>query len=173
MILYKGDVMKIFFAKTKPTAKIPDKRKEDAGFDLFACFDEPFLKFAPFEVKLVPTGIATAFDENYYMQIEERSSTGKINLKKNAGVVDSGYRGEIMIELFNANPCPLYISKLPKEELSTFEQEPYVFHNYDKAIAQAVLHKIPEAEISEISYDELKKIPSQRGEKGFGSTDKN
>ncbi len=164
--------MKIYFAKTRPHATVPTKRKEDAGFDLFACFDEKFLRFDPFEVKLVPTGIACAFEEGFYMQIEERSSTGKINLKKNAGVVDSGYRGEILVELFNANPVPLYISKIPQAELKELVKEDFVFQSYEKAIAQAILHRIPDADVSEISYDELKQIPSLRGVKGFGSTDK-
>lgn len=164
--------MKIYFAKTKKDAVIPSKRKEDAGFDLFACFDESFLRFEPFEVKLVPTGIACALEEGYYLQVEERSSTGKINLKKNAGVVDSGYRGEIMVELFNANPHPLYISKLDLDEIQKLEPGAFVFHSYQKAIAQAILHKIPQTEVYEISYDELKHISSLRGDKGFGSTDK-
>ncbi len=164
--------MKIYFAKTKNEASLPSKRLEDAGFDLFACFENDYLKFEPFEVKLVPTGIACAFEAGYYLQVEERSSTGKINLKKNAGIIDSGYRGEIMVELFNANPLPLYISKLDKETLQKTEKGDFVFHSYGKAIAQAILHEIPKAEVEEITYDELQKIPSLRGVKGFGSTDK-
>ena len=164
--------MKIYFAKTKKEAILPSKRIEDAGFDLFACFEGDFLRLNPFEVKLIPTGIACAFEDGYYLQIEERSSTGKINLKKNAGIIDSGYRGEIMVELYNANPIPLYISKIEKEKIEKLEKENFVFHNYNKAIAQAILHEIPKVEVEELSFDELQKIPSLRGAKGFGSTDK-
>ena len=55
--------MKIYFAKTKKEAILPSKRIEDAGFDLFACFEGDFLRLNPFEVKLIPTGIACAFED--------------------------------------------------------------------------------------------------------------
>ena len=77
-----------------------------------------------------------------------------------------------MVELYNANPIPLYISKIEKEEIEKLEKENFVFHNYNKAIAQAILHEIPKVEVEELSFNELQKIPSQRGAKGFGSTDK-
>ena len=38
----------IYFAKVKPEAKIPSKRDEDAGYDIYACFEEDFVKFEPF-----------------------------------------------------------------------------------------------------------------------------
>ena len=164
---------KIYFAKVKEEAIIPSKRPEDAGFDFYACIKEDYVKINPFETKLIPTGIACSFNKNFYMQIEERSSTGIKGLKKSAGVIDSGYRGEIMIALYNANANSIYISNIPYEEIEKIEKKPFIYFTTKKAIAQGILHKIPKFKSCELSYKVLKKIPSVRGAKGFGSTDKN
>lgn len=162
----------IYFAKVKPDAKIPSKRDEDAGYDIYACFEENYIKFEPFETKLVPSGIACALPKNHYMQIEERSSTGFKGLKKSAGVVDSGYRGEIFVCLYNANNCPLYISKLPFEDIEKMKDKNFVYISYQKAIAQGVVHKINKMKIKEISHKQLKNIPSSRQEGALGSSKK-
>lgn len=161
----------VYFAKVKDEAKIPNKRDEDAGFDIYACFGEDYIKFSPFETKLIPTGIACALPKCLYLQIEERSSTGFKGLKKSAGVVDSGYRGEIFVCLYNANPVPLYISKLPFEEIEKLEKK-FVYISYQKAIAQAILHKISKVKIKQISHAALKAIPSLRKDGALGSSKK-
>ncbi len=163
---------KIYFAKTKPGAKIPSKRDEDAGYDLYACFEEDFIRFEPFETKTVGTGIACALNKKFYMQVEERSSNAIKGLKKSGGVVDSGYRGEVLVALFNSNSSPAYISKLPYEEIEKLEKGAFVYFSYAKAIAQGVVHKLPKLKVKEISYTELKNISSQRRDGGFGSTKK-
>ena len=79
--------MNVKFAKVKPDAKTPIKG--DAGnmcFDFFPCFEQDWIEIRPFEVKLIPTGIATAFDNSLGLVFRERGSTGKINLKVNSGV---------------------------------------------------------------------------------------
>lgn len=168
-------INKIYFSKIKPNAIIPSKRAEDAGYDLYACFEEDYILLKPSEVKLIPTGVAWAASSEYYLQIEERSSTGKANMKKNGGVFDSGYRGDITIELFNARTENLIISNLSEEELKAKYPElikPYFFFSAKKAIAQGVVHRLPILEAEEISYDDLLKISSQRGADRFGSTNK-
>ena len=75
----------LIFAKVKPEATIPTKREEDAGRDLYPCFDEDYILINPLETKLIPTGIATAFSPNYYAQIQERGSTGSKGIKYGAG----------------------------------------------------------------------------------------
>lgn len=163
----------IYFAKVKEGAIVPSKRDEDAGFDFYACFEEDFIKFAPFETKLIPTGIACALDKQHYLQIEERSSTGFKGLKKSAGVIDSGYRGEIFICLYNANQTPLYISKLEFEEIEKLEKKKaFVYISYKKAIAQGVVHKLPKLKVKEISYKELKAISSERKTGALGASNK-
>ena len=75
----------LLFAKAREGAKIPTKRDEDAGRDLYACFDEDYMVIKPLETKLIPTGIATAFSDQYYAQIQERGSTGSKGIKYGAG----------------------------------------------------------------------------------------
>ena len=170
----------LFFAKTRPNAIIPTKRDEDAGYDLYACFDEDFFVIEPLETRPVPTGIATCFSSKYYAQFEERSSTGRLGIKTNAGVIDSGYRGEYLVLTYNANKKPLIITKTPAENLpekieidgKTYAKGECLFYPYQKAICEIVMHVVPSLQTREIPYDELKNISSVRGEKGFGSSGK-
>ena len=55
---------KLYWAKVKPDAKIPQKRYEDAGYDLYPCFEEDYMVIEPHETKLVPLGVASAFDDS-------------------------------------------------------------------------------------------------------------
>ena len=84
--------MKLYWAKVKEKAKIPCKREEDAGYDLYPCFEEDYLEIPVLHTKLVPLGIATAFDSDYVMILKERGSTGTKGMAQRSGVIDSGYR---------------------------------------------------------------------------------
>ncbi len=170
----------IYFAKVKENAKIPSKKAEDAGYDIYANFEEDFFVIEAFSTKGVPTGIASAFSKKYYVQIEERGSTGKLGIKKSSGVIDSGYRGEWFIMTYNANNKPLIISKTPIDELSetleingkTYSKAEAIIYPYTKAICQAVLHEVPSVEVKEISFEELQTISSERGATCLGASGK-
>ena len=167
---------KVYFAKMKKNAIIPNKKKEDAGYDIFACFEEDYIAILPGEVGIVPTGIAWASSPEYYLQIEERSSTGKAGIKKNGGVFDSGYRGEILVEIYNSRKDTLIFSNLEEDDLKkkykTLTKSPYFYYSTKKAISQAIIHKLPVLETEELSYEDLLKISSERGAKRFGSSNK-
>lgn len=159
----------IYFARTRPGAIIPAKRKEDSGYDVYSCFEEESLLLQPGDIKLVPTGIATAFADDYVLFIKERSSTGSIGLATRMGVIDSGFRGEIMIGLNNSNNIPILITKAVTQVV----KEPQLIkYPYAKAIAQAVLCVIPKLEVEELDYDELLKIRSDRGVSFLGASGK-
>ena len=192
----------LYFAKVNPNAIIPTKEKENAGYDIYACFNKDFLVIPPHSTKLVPTGIASAISDKYYLGVAERGSTGKIGMKYSAGVIDSGYRGEIFIGLSNINDVPIVISKLTREELEEnygkigygetiyMTEEEYedliyledyeeydnltcIIYPYSKAIAQLIVHEVHnEVEPKEISYEELQSIPSKRGTGSLGSSGK-
>ena len=164
----------IKFAKVKPNAKIPTKREEDAGVDLYACFDdiaENYIVIAPHETRLVPTGIACACDKEYCLIIKERGSTGSKGIAVRCGVVDSNFRGEIFVALNNTTDKPLFL--LGSEFKDKQYVQPSVF-SYDctKAIAQALIIPVPKLNIDEITFDELKLIESNRGEGCLGSSGK-
>ena len=107
----------LLFAKVKPNAIIPTKEKENAGYDIYACFDEDFIVIPAHETRLIPTGIAATVSDKYYLQVHERGSTGSKGMKYGAGVVDSSYRGEIFICINNVNDNDIVISKLNEKEL--------------------------------------------------------
>lgn len=162
---------KVYFAKTKEDAIIPHKREEDAGYDIFACFDEEYFFLHPHETKLIPTGIASAFSSNYYFQIFDRGGTGAKGITCFAGVIDSGFRGEWFIAWHNGNNSPVIITKDKDNSRWTGIDPGTVYYPYTKAIAQAILLPVPAVTTKEISYDELKRFTSDRGEKMLGSTD--
>lgn len=164
----------IYFAKLRGDAVIPRKERENAGYDIFATFEEDYILVPPYKTKLVPTGVAWACSEEYYMQIEERSSTGTKGIKKSSGVIDSGYRGEIKIAIFNANDIPLVFTPYGEDELRRKHPElgEFFYYNTCKAIAQGIIHKVEEMSVKEISLEALQSIPSKRGDKGWGSTNK-
>lgn len=161
----------IKFAKTKYDAIVPSKREEDAGFDLYACFEDDWIEIKPHSSKLIPTGIATAFDKEYCMLYRERGSTGSKNIKINAGVIDSGYRGEHFVSLYNGNDVSVYITKIVDGEMAP-ENPNAILYPYWKAIAQAILVPVPNVEVQEIPYEDLVNIKSERGIGALGSSQK-
>jgi dUTP pyrophosphatase len=164
------------FAKVKPNAKIPNKRDEDMGFDIYACFDEDFIVIYPQETKLIPTGIASSCDTSYGFVLRERGSTGSKGIALRAGVIDSGYRSEWFVGLTNTTNKVLFISKLSEKE--TYDKfygdlMPASFvYPYSKAIAQALLVPVPKVNVEEIPYEELQQITSERGLGSLGSSGK-
>ncbi|MBE6824461.1 MAG: dUTP diphosphatase [Ruminococcaceae bacterium] len=139
--------------KLKENAKmIKRATKGSAGMDLHACIDVP-VTINPGEIKVIPTGLAIALEnENYVAYIYARSGLAikhGITLANCVGVVDSDYRGEVCVGLTN-------ISK----EAYTIEQ--------DERIAQLVIAPVCTCEAVEV--DELD--DTSRGAGGFGSTGK-
>lgn len=164
--------MNIRFARVRPDAKIPSKRDEDAGYDLWPCFENDWIEIQPFESKLIPTGIASAIESNYAFIFRERGSTGTKNIKVNAGVIDSGFNGEWFVSIYNANKAPLFISKFGTtgEQSPITEHPDAILYPYDKAIAQAILIQVPHAEIEEVDYSEIANRNTERGTGQLGST---
>ena len=160
----------LYFAKVRSTAIIPTKTEENAGYDIYANFDQDTLKIKPATTVTVPTGIASAISNGWYLQVEERGSTGANGIKKSAGVVDSSYRGEIFIAITNATDKTIIISKTAEKINIT---ETTIEYPYKKAIAQLILHRVHnEIPVEEISYDELKEIPSVRKDGKLGASGK-
>lgn len=165
----------VFFAKVKSTAIIPSKNKEDAGYDFYSNFVDDEILIPKGKPTLVPTGVASAMSPKYYLNLKhERSSTGKYGISVLSGVVDSGYRGEIFV-----NICPLYkdviISKIYNFDESKgkpVEFNTVIYYPYNLAIAQGTIEFVPEVEIREMTYDDLKAISSVRGVDCLGSTGK-
>lgn len=162
--------MDLYFAKLKPEAIIPSKDDENAGYDIYACFDEDSIEIKPGEISIIPSGIATAVPDGYYMQVNERSSSGSKGLSLRCGVVDSGYRGELFIAINNTSNKRIIVCK--KEYIDKFDSDKDTIWPYEKALVQGVILPVPKMEVKEISYEELKNIKSKRGDTAFGASGK-
>jgi dUTP pyrophosphatase len=165
-------IEKVYFAKVRPDAVIPSKIEENAGYDIYANFPEDNFVISPYTSRLVPIGIASAFSSKYMILLEERGSTGVKNMKRNAGVIDSGYRNEWFACIYNGNSKPITITKETNESALEALKDDYVIYPYSKAICQALLLEVPVVDVNELSYDELKVIPSVRGMGDLGSSGK-
>lgn len=160
---------KIYFAAIKDNVKIPCKRDEDAGYDIYANFGEPYVKIMPHETAKITTGIISAFPKGYVAILKERGSTGTKGMGQRAGVVDSGYRGEWIVPITNHNTVPIYIAKNDTGEM--FPNNAIVYP-YEKAICQAIFVPVAELECTEESPENVRAFVSERGEGKLGSSRK-
>ncbi len=159
----------IKFSRQNKLVKLPTKSEEDAGFDLY--IDPEWLKeqggevvIEPQETKILPTGLRSVIEPNYYAQIQERGSTGVKALKYGAGVIDSSFRGVWQVLITNCGDKPIRISNHEKGD--------YIHYSALKGIAQFVVLPVPNTNIEEVSVDEVLKTPSNRGEGMLGSSGK-
>ena len=160
------DKVNIKLFKMDKRVKIPSKIEENAGFDVYAHFDEPSVTIYPHSSKLIPTGFKTVIPITHYAKISERGSTGVKNLKYNAGVIDSGFRGEWKVCLYNGNDIPVVITK-------TITGLPFcIEYPYEKAIAQFVVLPVPQTTIEEVTEEEFNQYRSERGEGMLGDSGK-
>lgn len=159
----------IQFAKLRPGAVIPSKREEDSDYDLYACFDEDEFVIPAFSTRLVPTGLISAFDSSLGVKFEERGSNTKWCGIVQAGVIDSGYRGEWLCAMYNGNPVPVHITK-SADEVRRLEDR--VLVPYAKAICQFHVREILPLDVREVSTDEVLSQTSARGAGRLGSSGK-
>ena len=159
----------IQFAKLRENAVIPSKRDEDSDYDLYACFDEEEFVIPAFSTRLIPTGIISAFDENLGVKFEERGSNTKWCGIVQAGVIDSGYRGEWVCAMYNGNPVPAHITKAVTEVQRLPDR---VLVPYGKAVCQFHVREILKVAVEEVSVDAVLARTSARGAGKLGSSGK-
>ena len=145
-------MVKVLIKKLNSKVQLPKyKTNGSSGMDLMAFIEKP-INLKPQESVLIPTGISIAIPEDTEIQIRPRSglaAKSSISVLNTPGTIDSDYRGEIKIILFNHG----------KEE--------FVINNNDR-IAQMILMPIIKAE-----FEEVENLPKTlRGSGGFGSTGK-
>ena len=163
------------FAKVRPTAKIPTKRVEDAGYDIYADFEEPFILINPHETVMIPTGIASPCDTDYCFVLKERGSTGTKGIAQRCGIIDSGYRDEWFVPITNTTDDYIMIAKSDDTSTDVFGSIPMkkiIRYPYEKAICQALIIPVPTVDVEEYTYEELLAIPSSRGTGALGSSGK-
>ncbi len=143
-------MVKVLIKKLDPAVEIPNyKTKGASGMDLMAFTKQPII-LAPKNSCLVPTGLSVAFPEEYEIQIRPRSglaAKNNISVLNTPGTIDSDYRGEIKIILFNHGSSE------------------FIVNNKDR-IAQMILMPVNKMDLEEVEI-----LPNTlRGKGGFGST---
>ena len=145
-------MVKVLIKKLNSKVQFPMYKTDgSSGMDLIAFIEKP-INIKPQESALIPTGISIAIPEDTEVQIRPRSglaAKSNISVLNTPGTIDSDYRGEIKIILFNHG----------KEE--------FIVNNNDR-VAQMILMPIIKAE-----FEEVEDLPKTlRGSGGFGSTGK-
>ena len=143
---------KVLIKKLDPSVKLPDYKTNGAsGMDLVA-FIKRSIKVKPKTSSLIPTGLSVAFSKDYEIQIRPRSglaAKNSISVLNTPGTIDSDYRGEIKVIIYNHG------------------EKEFIINNGDR-IAQMVL-----APVIKMDLEETNDLPETiRGEGGFGSTGK-
>lgn len=159
----------LLFARISEDVKIPSKREEDAGMDIYAYFEEDCLTIPAHTTKLIPTGLYCAFTSDWVMVLKDRGSNGSIGLETTAGIIDSGFRNEIFVSLTNTNSKPVIISK---DVEKTLNLEDVIMYPYSKGVAQLLMLPVPKMTTKEITIEELQAIESERGLGSLGSSGK-
>jgi dUTP pyrophosphatase len=145
-------MVNVLLKKLDSSVELPSYKTDGAsGMDLMAFIKEP-INLKPYTSCLVPTGISVAFSDGFEIQIRPRSglaAKNSISVLNTPGTIDSDYRGEIKVILFNHG------------------SNDFLINNKDR-IAQMVLTPVVKMELEETDY-----LPSTvRGDGGFGSTGK-
>ena len=145
-------MVRVLIKKLDPKVTLPSyKTKGASGMDLIAFVKEKIV-IKPQTSALIPTGLSVAFSEDYEIQIRPRSglaAKNNISVLNSPGTIDSDYRGELKIIIFNHSNYDFIV-------------------NNDDRVAQMVLTPVAKMELEEAN--ELPK--TLRGEGGFGSTGK-
>ena len=143
---------KVLIKKLNINVELPVYKTDGAsGMDLMAFIKEP-IKLLPKTSCLVPTGLSVAFSEDYELQIRPRSglaAKNNITVLNTPGTIDSDYRGEIKVIIYNHG------------------DKDFIINNKDR-IAQMILNPVIKMEL-----EETNNLPETiRGQGGFGSTGK-
>ena len=143
---------KVLIKRLDPAVKLPMYKTNGAsGMDLIAFINKP-INIKPKSSSLIPTGLSVAFSKDYEIQIRPRSglaAKNNISVLNTPGTIDSDYRGEIKVILYNHG------------------NDDFSINNGDR-IAQMIL-----APVVEIELEETNSLPETiRGKGGFGSTGK-
>ena len=143
---------KVLIKKLSTEVELPSYKTSGAsGMDLMA-FIKSSIIIKPKTSMLVPTGLLIAFSKDYEVQIRPRSglaAKNNISILNTPGTIDSDYRGEIKVIIYNHG------------------DNDFIINNKDR-IAQMILTPVVKMELEET--DNLPK--TIRGEGGFGSTGK-
>ena len=161
--------------RTNPDAPLPRYAHEgDAGMDLVSMED---VTLYPGQWKKVSSGVSCAIPRGFVGLITPRSGLGcsGLVLKNTIGVIDSTYRGEVKLPLFNNNPtniwhkilwCIVEVKGHATKDGKSYEPDGTIHVSKGDRVAQMLI--VPVAEADTVDVDTLD--DTERGESGFGSS---
>ncbi len=125
--------MKIPVKKLRENARLPKRASAGAaGADLYACLDEE-IELLPGQTTLIPTGLSLEIPEGFVGLVFARSSVASkrgLAPANKVGVIDSDYRGEVMVALFNHGSTAQTV--LPDERIAQFVVVPFLSAEYEE-----------------------------------------
>jgi dUTP pyrophosphatase len=137
----------VFFKALHPDAVFPSRATPDsAGLDLYAT---QAYSIPPLSIQKIPIGLSVEIPCGYYGKIFDRSSIAIKQIITLGGIIDSDYRGELIVILFNLSSEIFQIQK--GDRIAQMICSPYIHNSV--------------VETSELSF-------TKRGPKGFGSSGK-
>lgn len=145
---------KFKFAKIRPVRSPERGTQKSAGLDLFVPDDFKSFNLAPYKDVLIPSGLKFKTPEGYALFVNNKSGVAtKKKLIKGAELIDEDYQGEVHIHLFNLSNAPVRIKAGDK-------------------LCQVVLLQVNYDNPKEVDVKDLYTEQTERGENGFGHTDK-
>ena len=149
-------MVKLYFYKENENAILPSKREEDAGFDVY----------------MIPSNKDIIIEKGETLLLDvllgrERGSTGIKGMRFGAGVIDSGYRGNIMIPINNTSDKPICLTHDNRTSDGNM-----ICYPQNKAIGQLLLVPVIHADIIELTKEQYDCLESERGQGAFGSSNK-
>jgi dUTP pyrophosphatase len=168
--------VKIKISRQNKNVVLPSKKDGDAGFDLYidpAWFEkncEDVIMLRKNETFMFSTGIRSIVPKEYYVQIQERGSTGVKAMKYGAGVIDSSYRGIWNIVITNCSNKTIVI--YDPEKTQEKELNGVVYYPLNKAIAQFVVLPVPNTKLEKATEEEIISNTTHRGDGKLGSSGK-
>lgn len=143
---------RLYFAKVRESGRIPVRKDPGVGFPLYGDFGENDLAVYANQTKRIPTAIAAGVPEDFYLTMEEYGTFSQNGLQVHTGIIDSGDRGEIFIEVTNKNQGPVVFSHGHKkaERVNNI-----LFCPADLPVARLVIHRHPYLRTQEVSLEAL------------------
>lgn len=151
-------------------AVLPTKRKEDSGYDIYTTQQDDVVLLQGEKYNFA-TGLKTEVPNDWGIILKEKGGMGNKNVSLRAGVVDAGYRGEIVVIMTNEDPKPVVFTRNPENYEALELTGKATIVNLNKAITQAMIVYTPDCEVIQLK-SENEFSDSLRGKGKFGSSGK-
>ena len=146
-------------------AVLPSKIAENSGYDLYTIQQEDVVLLHGEKFNF-DTGVVVEVPNEWGVILKEKGGMGNKNVGLRAGVVDAGFRGQIVVIMTNEDPKPAVFNRNPENYKALEATGKATIIDMNKAITQFMLVYTPDSEVVECDFSDLSS--SDRGDKKFG-----